>query len=134
MISTFTLTLDTNDTPELGRTRTRIRKMIRAGYVVSTPRQCGATTALLEVIYEISAGSGTVAPRLIVVSVHEGKIYEDRYRGMFPDAFPLRTVLARAGAGLLNGRDLVYVDGLLRCPDTFWDECERSSTRVVGVL
>lgn len=115
-------------TPEDGADRARIKAMIRAGYVVSTPRQCGATQALLELIHEDHDGKAV----LIAASGREAHIYEGRYMSMYPNR-TRPTFRAGSGRTVLDGIELVYVDGLSRFDLEFLDVLYETPVVVKGL-
>ena len=113
-------------TPEGGEDRVRIKDLIRSGHVVSTPRQCGATQALLELLHEDHGGVAA----LFVANIREGHIYKSRYLDMFHGEKP-PAIWVGDQSTTLDGQKEIYTDGLSRFDPTFRQACYENPFLVV---
>jgi hypothetical protein len=104
-----TAVINLSDRPEDGLSRRFTKENIRAGKLVSGPRNCGKTQGLLEVIHEDFAGVAVI----VCASGTEARIYRNRYREMFPNDRRPRFVSAK-NEQALEGLSGAFVDGFER--------------------
>lgn len=119
-------------TAEDGRDREQIKRLIREGHVVHTPRQCGATTALMEVLHEEFADRAS-PHTVIFAGAKEAARFIVRYSELFPEDDPLRFVCVATDPSRLRGQLRVFVDGFDRFPGDFRIDCQNSPVKIAGL-